>query len=156
MRRTLAQAVLALTLSLVSTAGAQQPAPANEDSLRADRARYVAAIREAIKGRENLPGDSVFKNLKMLGSLPADRILRMMEMGYGPALGVSCDHCHVVDEWDKDDKKEKQVARGMADMVRTINTELLRNIQGIKSGNPSVNCRTCHQGTARPGARQGQ
>jgi hypothetical protein len=156
MHRTTAPVVLALALCLASPARAQQPAPVNEDSLRADRARYADAVREAIKGRESLPGDSVFKNLKMLGSVPADRILRMMEMGYSPALGVSCDHCHVVDEWDKDDKKEKEVARGMADMVRTINTELLRKIPGIKSGNPSVNCRTCHQGTARPGARQGQ
>jgi hypothetical protein len=156
MRRTVIPALVALSLSLATTAAAQQATPANEDSLKADRAKYVAQIREAIQGRENLPGDSVFKNLKMLGSVPADRILRMMEMGYSPALGVSCDHCHVVDDFASDDKKEKQVARGMADMVRTINTELLRNIQGIKSGNPTVNCGMCHRGTARPGARPGQ
>jgi len=155
MRRTAALAALALALT-APRVSAQQPSSSTEDSLRVDRAKYVAAIRQSIQGRENLPGDSVFTNLKLLGSVPADRILRMMEMGYAPALGVSCDHCHVVDDWASDKKQEKTVARGMAEMVRTINTELLRGIPGIKSGNPVVNCRTCHQGTARPGARQGQ
>ncbi|HSR15021.1 MAG TPA: c-type cytochrome [Gemmatimonadales bacterium] len=156
MRRAAIPAFLALALLFVPVAQAQQPQAASEDSLRADRARHVSAIRQSIQGRENLPGDSVFKNLKILGGVPADRILRMMEMGYSPALGVSCDYCHEVDDWSSDRKQEKNVARGMVEMVRTINTQLLRGIPGIKSGNPAVNCGMCHQGNPRPGARQGQ
>ena len=140
-------AVLACALIAVAAPLAAQ---ANQDSLKADRAKHVADVREAIKGRENLPGDSVFKNLKMFGGMPADRLLRIMEAGWSPALGVSCDHCHVIGEWDKDDKRPKQVARDMSAMARAINTDLLRKIPNLESATPTVNCVTCHRGAVKP------
>jgi hypothetical protein len=154
-----------LALGLVATFAspllAQQPAPGgppappvNQDSLQADRQKHVTSVREAIAGREEMPADSVFKNLRILNTLPAGRLLRIMEMGYSNSLGVSCDHCHVIGEWDKDDKNEKEVARDMAEMLQIINQDLIRKIPNIKSSNPSVNCGTCHRGTARPGANQ--
>lgn len=126
-----------------------QAAPANQDSLRADREKYIAAVREAIKGKENLPGDSVYKNLKVFGQLPAERLPMMMGR-FSEALGVSCDHCHVVKEWAKDDKEEKQIARDMMAMARTINAELLPKIPNLKSERPTVTCTTCHRGAVKP------
>jgi hypothetical protein len=130
-------------------AAAPLAAQTDQDSLKADRAKHVADVREAIKGRENLPGDSVFKNLKMFGGMPADRLLRIMESGWSTALGVSCDHCHVIGEWDKEDKKPKQVARDMSAMSRTINADL-RKIPNLQSATPTVNCTTCHRGAVKP------
>lgn len=137
------------SLAVVTTGLQAQAAPANQDSLRADREKHIAAVREAIKGKENLPGDSVYKNLKIFGQLPAERLPMMMGR-FSEALGVSCDHCHVVDEWSKEDKEEKQIARDMMGMARTINAELLARIPNLKSERPTVTCTTCHRGAVKP------
>jgi hypothetical protein len=78
-------------------------------------------------------------------------VLRIMGQGFDPALAVSCSHCHVVGEYEKEDKPTKQIARDMFAMVTAINTQYLANIKNLKSPNPSVNCSTCHRGQARPG-----
>src|ERR1700730_16796397 len=44
---------------------------ADEDSLQAQRDKYLNEIRKAIAGKENDPVDSVFHNLKVLGGFPA-------------------------------------------------------------------------------------
>ena len=73
-----------------------------------------------------------------------------MEIGYSKSLGVNCTHCHVVDQWEKEDKPQKQITREMAAMSRTINNDLLKKIKNLKSENPIVNCTTCHRGQAKP------
>ncbi|MBK7936380.1 MAG: hypothetical protein IPJ82_04560 [Lewinellaceae bacterium] len=67
-------------------------------------------VYELIKGREQVTVDSVFQNLKVLGSFPAENLVFAMEK-WSEALGVSCDHCHVTGEWASDVKKEKHIAR---------------------------------------------
>src|SRR5689334_19880510 len=76
------------------------PAPV-KDSVTLERDRYVAEIRQQIAGKETLPSSQVFKNIKMMGEVPAGRLLAVMNVGYGKSLGVSCTHCHVAGEWDK-------------------------------------------------------
>jgi hypothetical protein len=142
-------AMTLLTLAVVTTGVHAQAAPANQDSLRADREKHMASVRDAIKGKENLPGDSVYKNLKAFGQMPAERLPMIMGR-FSEALGVSCDHCHVVNEWAKEDKEEKQIARDMMAMARTINAELLAKIPNLKSERPTVTCTTCHRGTLKP------
>src|SRR5262245_64989391 len=63
------------------------------DSLKADRAKYVALINERIKGKEKMPVDSVFTDLKVLGGFPAEILPHAMN-SWSEALGVSCGHCH--------------------------------------------------------------
>ena len=70
-------------------------------------------------------------------------------MTFTRSLGVNCTHCHVPDEWDKEDKPTKQVTRDMAAMVQVINTEI-KKIPNLKSPNPNVGCMLCHRGEARP------
>ena len=122
------------------------------DSLVKDRTEHVNEVLATIKGKEDLPAEQVFKNIKMLKGMPASRLLAIMNRGYSNSLGVSCSHCHVVGEYDREDKPTKQIARDMSAMVTTINGTLLKQIQNLKSPNPTVNCGTCHNGRARPGA----
>jgi hypothetical protein len=139
-----------LTLTLFTAAPlTAQEAP---DTLAEHRARYVSALREQIKGREQAPAESVFKNIETLKGMPAGRLLGMMDMGWSRALGVSCDHCHDTEKWDSDDKRAKLAARDMVVMARAINTEYIRKMANLRGENPTVNCNTCHNGRARPGA----
>ena len=143
-----ASALTACLLTIAGHAWAQAaPAP---DSVTASRERFVREVLASIAGRENLPADSVFRNIEVLKGVPAGRLVRMMDMGYGRSLGVSCDHCHDTVEWESDEKRPKDVARQMMAMVGTINRELLPKIEGIESERPVVNCTTCHRGSTKP------
>lgn len=115
-----------------------------------DQEAKLAELRKKIAGRENEPAEAVFKNIQFLKGVPAGRLLNVMRLGYSRSLGVNCTHCHVVDEWEKDDKPTKQTARDMAQMVRTINNDLLKSIKNLKSDSPVINCTTCHRGQTKP------
>jgi hypothetical protein len=133
-------------------AGAAREAPraAAADSAAAERDSLAATVLERIRGREEQRADSVFKNIQVLKAVPAGRLLRIMNQGWGRALGVSCTHCHIAGHWDADDKPQKQIARDMTGMVGTINAELLPKIKHLKSEKPMVNCTTCHRGQVKP------
>ena len=102
-------------------------------------------------GKESMPAESVFKNLKVVKGRTVQQVLMMMNFGFGRSLGVRCQHCHVLGHWADEDKLTKQVARDMMAMTGRINAELLPAIKNIQSEKPGVNCGTCHRGTARPG-----
>jgi hypothetical protein len=106
---------------------------------------------EAIKGRESLPAEQVFKNIQQLKGRPAGQVLRAMG-SFARALGVTCAHCHVEGEWEKDDKPTKNIARGMIRMVGSINNEQLKAIPNLRP-EASVSCSTCHRGSTRPDPR---
>ena len=115
-----------------------------------DQSQALAKLRESIAGKENEPAEKVFKNIQLLKGMPAGRVLRVMELGYSKSLGVTCTHCHVPGEWEKDDKPTKQIARDMAAMSAAINNQHLKQIKNLKSENPGVNCTTCHRGQIKP------
>jgi len=146
--------LLAAPVAFLTTAPAaqqpqQQQAP---DSLQPRRDSAMNAVLRQIAGKEDQPAESVFTNVKLLGSMPAGRLVRIMNQGYSRNLGVTCSYCHNTDDYGSDEKKEKETARAMITMVGTISGEL-RKITTIKSDNPIVNCGTCHRGVPRPGAR---
>ena len=150
--------VLALIAGfLVSTSGdarnlvsANAAASTAEATQTFDQEAKLAELRKKIAGRENEPAEAVFKNIQFLKGVPAARLLAVMKIGYSRSLGVTCTHCHIVDEWEKDDKPTKQTARDMALMVRTINNDLLKNIKNLQNEKPVINCTTCHRGQTRP------
>ena len=115
-----------------------------------DQKATIAALKEQIKGHENDPAPTIFKNIKVMTTTPAARLLAVMEFGFSRSLGVDCTHCHVPGKWEADDKPEKQIARDMSDMNTKINKELLRNIKNLKDANPIINCTTCHRGQVKP------
>jgi hypothetical protein len=100
-------------------------------------------------GRDDKPAGEVFKNIQALKGLPAGRLRDVMQ-SWTRALGIRCDHCHVIGQWDKDEKPEKQIARDMVMMTGKINNESLKGIKNLKSEKPSVSCYTCHRGATKP------
>ena len=122
---------------------------ADSDTAAVLRDSLMNAMLRRIAGKESLPADSVFLNVKRLGAFPAGTFVRVMG-SFAKALGVSCGHCHTVGQWDAEDKPQKQVAREMWAMMGRINTELLPAIPNLRSPRPIVNCTTCHRGQVKP------
>jgi hypothetical protein len=83
-----------------------------------------------------------FKNIQVLKGVPADQIFPTMQF-ITASLGVECDFCHVQNAFDKDDKKPKQTARKMMQMMFAINKD---NFDGHRE----VTCYSCHRGSAHP------
>ncbi len=140
------------SLTSFSVTAAQNPpsVPAQEPAKTIDKEKIVQDLLKKIAGQENKPAEEVFKNIQLLKGIPAGRLVLMMNMGYSRALGVDCTHCHTLDQWEKDDKPEKLIAREMVKMTSTINNEQLKNIKNLKGPNPIINCTTCHRGQTKP------
>jgi Photosynthetic reaction centre cytochrome C subunit len=130
--------------------------PTIEDSLEADRLKYMNIVMNSIKGKEKMPADKVFKNLKVIkgrSNVSAEHFLWMMNWGWSAELGVTCSHCHSVYNWESDSLKTKDIARGMWLMRVKINDKLLPAITGKEYQNaPAVTCITCHRGKPVPDA----
>ena len=124
--------------------------PSTPEAIKQFNDDKVAELSRQIAGKEDQPAEAVFKNIKILTGVPAGNLLKIMQMGYSRSLGTSCAHCHVPGQWEKDDKKPKQITRDMTKMAHTITFDLLRNIDGIKDRDPIVNCTTCHRGQLKP------
>lgn len=116
-----------------------------------DEAKALADLHKQIAGKENEPAGKVFMDIDVMQGVTAGKLLAIMEKGYARSLGVSCDHCHVPGQWESNEKKEKEAARGMIRMNATINNDLLPKVRGLDTDHkPIVNCTTCHRGHVRP------
>jgi hypothetical protein len=139
-----------LNLNQSSAAQATPSPPPAAQEQPFDQNQKLADLAKQIAGQETKPASEVFKNIQLLKAMPAGRLLKVMELGYSKSLGVNCAHCHVVDQWEKDDKPTKQITREMIKMAGTINNDYLKNIKNLKSANPIINCTTCHRGQLKP------
>lgn len=83
-----------------------------------------------------------FKNIQTLKGIPADQLIPTMQF-ISASLGVECDFCHVQGAFEKDDKKPKQTARKMMEMMFAINKD---NFEGHRE----VTCYSCHRGSTDP------
>ena len=151
MTRTAAAAVCAASLLLAAPARSQETAKPDP---AAEAQRMANEVRASIPGKEQAPAKDVFKNVTIFPDMPAERFLRIMENGWSRALGVDCSHCHVPGNWASDEKRAKQVARGMTKLVATIRTQL-KAIEALGDENPNVNCTTCHRGQVKPSGTLG-
>jgi photosynthetic reaction center cytochrome c subunit len=86
--------------------------------------------------------EQAFKNIQVLKGVPADEIIPTMQF-VSASLGVECDFCHVQGAFEKDDKKTKQTARKMMEMMFAINAD---NFDRHRE----VTCYSCHRGAAKP------
>jgi hypothetical protein len=154
--RILIGALLASVLAVGILRGQQKQTPTSSsepstpEAIKQFNEDQVAAVLGQIAGKEDQPAETVFKNIKIFTGVPAGNLLKIMQLGYSRSLGVSCAHCHVIGQWEKEDKPAKPIARDMAKMSHTIIFDLLRNIDGLKDRNPLVNCTTCHRGQLKP------
>lgn len=119
---------------------------------QSDNDKYLAALREQIKGHEQEPAPQVFHNIQtpFIKSITAERLLLVMERAYSRSLGTGCDHCHTPGKWESDDKQAKRIAREMSKMTVKLNTEILGNIAELSDRQPRVTCYTCHRGQVKP------
>lgn len=85
-----------------------------------------------------------FKNIQVLKGFPAEQVFPTMQF-ITASLGVECEFCHVQNAFDKDDKKPKQAARKMMQMMFAINKDSF-------DGHREVTCYSCHRGSAHPAA----
>lgn len=150
MHLTLIRQFACATIVAACLIAGQQNSTAQQGGDAFDQAKALEELKKQIIGKENEMAVKVFKNIQMLKELPAGRLLRVMEMGYGKSLGVTCTHCHVAGAWEKEDKPAKQITREMAALSATISNDLLKKIKNLKSERPVVNCTTCHRGQIKP------
>lgn len=114
---------------------------------------------------------SEFRNLQILPrTITRPELLATMR-GFTRALGVRCNHCHVVTatepkeqfEFPSDAKEEKRVARVMLQMVAQINDAWMERVEEAEgheeeestpvagaAPQPRVVCWTCHRGHTEP------
>jgi len=83
-----------------------------------------------------------FKNIQMLKGIPADQLIPAMQF-MSASLGVECEFCHVQGAFEKDDKKPKQTARKMMEMMFAINADSFDRKR-------EVTCYSCHRGSTDP------
>src|SRR5947199_4775820 len=83
-----------------------------------------------------------YKNIQALKGIPADQVIPSMQF-IAASLGVECEYCHLARAFEKDDKKPKQTARKMMEMMFAINRD---NFEGHRE----VTCYSCHRGSPDP------
>src|SRR5256886_6377204 len=86
--------------------------------------------------------EEAYKNIQVLKGSPADQLMPAMQF-ISASLGVQCDYCHEMGAFDRDDKKPKQTARKMMEMMFAINKN---NFEGHRE----VTCFSCHRGGTKP------
>ncbi|HWZ82351.1 MAG TPA: c-type cytochrome [Terriglobales bacterium] len=122
----------------------RQPAPL-VTSVRVASLMIIAFLAPFVCAQNPAPpktADQAFNNIQTLKGIPADQLIPTMQF-IAASLGVECDYCHVEGAFDKDDKKPKQTARKMMEMMFAINKNSFE-------GRREVTCYSCHRGSSRP------
>ena len=104
----------------------------------------IATILARVPGagaQSEQTSDQAYKNIQILKGVPVSQFMNTMFF-QRYALGVSCSHCHVDGQWEKDDKPAKAKAREMERMVLDLNRTVFRETK--------VTCMTCHRGSLKP------
>src|SRR5580704_4189900 len=104
--------------------------------------RSLKAQSSAAPQATDKKAEEQFKNIQVLKGVPADQVIPTMQF-ITASLGVECEFCHVQGAFEKDDKKPKQTARKMIEMMFAINKD---NIDGHRE----VTCYSCHRGSTDP------
>jgi len=86
--------------------------------------------------------EEVYKNVQILKGIPSDQLIPAMQF-ITYSLGVECSFCHMEGAPEKDDKKPKQTARKMMQMMFAINRETFE-------GRREITCYSCHRGSSHP------
>jgi hypothetical protein len=122
-------------------AGVPVPPVIKADEAALANAQKLITVADELK---QTPAEQVFKNIQSFKGIPAGQIAPIMAY-FTTSLGVPCTHCHVQDQYDRDDKLMKQTARKMLAMVSGI-------MNKYYGGSGTFGCPTCHRGHNKPEA----
>lgn len=100
------------------------------------------AAPQSSSGESGKTAEQVYKNIQILKGVPAGQVIPAMQF-IAASLGVECSYCHVEGHFEKDDKKPKQVARDMMQMMFALN-------KNDFEGHREVTCYSCHRGAPNP------
>src|SRR5262245_4092590 len=103
--------------------------------------RSSAQSQRGVEPQEKT-AEQVYRNVQVFKGLPASQLYPAMNF-ITAALGVTCAHCHVPNQFEKDDKAAKQTARRMIEMTRTLDRNSFGEAQ-------TITCYTCHRGQLQP------
>ena len=147
--------VLSMTALFLAATAMKYPQDQKKDTppvvTPPDTAQISAMVNKLVQAlgeKVDSPASVAFQNIQFFKRMPAGRMLGMMR-SWTRNLGVGCEHCHTVDQWDKDDKAPKLTARAMEKFEDDVN-DLVHNIKSITNERAHVNCWTCHRGSAKP------
>ncbi|HSB12575.1 MAG TPA: photosynthetic reaction center cytochrome c subunit family protein [Blastocatellia bacterium] len=131
----------AMTIAWMATSsGYSQEVQASATATPYDWLSEYAGSQDKSAAPQEKPAEEIYKNIQIFKGLPSPGVMRAMSF-FTRSLGVDCTHCHVPNEFDKDDKPAKQTARKMYAMVQLSNKHL---------GIARVSCFMCHRGHAQP------
>ena len=119
-------------------AGASAPAAT---AAQAEESTELPSLDPLPPSSKEERAEQKYKNIQLLRGIPSERLTKIM-FSFKASLGVDCTYCHIKDQFEKDDKPAKQVARKMIQLVRDTNTRL--------GSMTRVTCYTCHRGQTRP------
>ena len=89
------------------------------------------------------------KNLQVLPKdITKDELKKTMD-GFTEQLGVKCTFCHIVDQYDKDERPHKADARRMIKLVQDMKTKRA-DYFGPRVKEAVITCSMCHKGKAEP------
>ena len=106
---------------------------------------FVAASLFAV----NASAAPEHKNLQVLNKdISKDDLKKMMD-GFAEQLGVKCTFCHIVDQYEKDDRPHKADARRMIRLVLDMRAKKA-DYFGPRVKDAVITCSICHRGKAEP------
>ena len=89
------------------------------------------------------------KNLQVLSKdISKDELKKTME-GFTEQLGVKCTFCHILDQYEKDERPHKADARRMIKLVMDMKAKKA-DYFGPKVKEAVITCGICHRGKAEP------
>jgi hypothetical protein len=121
-------------------AGASET-PSGSPATQMGTAAELPSLDPLPSGSKEERAEQKYKNIQLLKGIPSERLMKVM-FAFKSSLGVDCTYCHIKDQFEKDDKPQKQTARKMIQLVRDTNAKL--------GGTARVTCFTCHRGQTRP------
>jgi len=87
---------------------------------------FLALLVLSVRAAETVPApkkaEEQFKNIQVLKGIPAEDLFPAMQF-IAASLNQDCEFCHVERAPEKDDKKEKQIARKMIAMTLAIDRD---------------------------------
>lgn len=103
-------------------------------------ARDTTTNISTAEGSKN--SEEVFKNIQVLKGVASKQLIPAMQF-MASSLGVECGYCHAEGHFEKDEKKPKQTARKMIEMMSEINANSFGDQR-------EVTCYSCHRGSPDP------